>query len=170
VVRLARDPNMFRFLASCAPSAPIVLGDARLTLNASREQFDVIMLDAFTSDAIPTHLLTREALRGYLAHLKPHGVIVANITNRHIELASVFAAVGASEGLVMMRRADQGARQFMIDFHAPATAAALARSEEDLGSLVQASGWQRIDRGNVVPWTDDYADIMGAILRKKLGS
>src|SRR4029079_2950887 len=66
VVRLARDPNMFRFLSSCAPDAPIVLGDARLTLAASPQQFDLIVLDAFSSDAIPTHLLTREALRSYL--------------------------------------------------------------------------------------------------------
>ena len=74
VVRLARDPNMFRFLSSCAPEAPVVLGDARLTLAASAQQFDLIVLDAFSSDAIPTHLLTREALRGYLARLSPHGM------------------------------------------------------------------------------------------------
>ena len=64
VVRLARDPSLFRFLSACAPSAPIVLGDARLTLAASPQQFDLIVLDAFSSDAIPVHLLTREALRG----------------------------------------------------------------------------------------------------------
>ena len=70
VVRLARDPDMFRFMSSCAPAAPVVLGDARLTLAASAQQFDLIVLDAFSSDAIPTHLLTREALRGYLARLR----------------------------------------------------------------------------------------------------
>ena len=91
------------------------------------------MLDAFSSDAIPTHLLTREALRGYLAHLTPHGVIVMHISNRHMELAKVVAAVGAAEGLVTVVKADDKATQFVTDFHAAALVAALARDAADLG-------------------------------------
>ncbi len=167
VVRLARDPTVFRFLSSCAPSAPIVLGDARLTLAASPQQFDLIVLDAFSSDAIPTHLLTREALRGYLARLSPHGMILMHISNRHVELPSVVAAVGAAEGLVTFSKADENANQFMTDFHAAALVAVLARNEADLGALPGSAGWRKVD-STVAPWTDDYSDIIGAIVRKKL--
>jgi hypothetical protein len=168
VVRLARDPNVFRFLSSCAPSAPVVLGDARLTLSAAPQQFDLIVLDAFSSDAIPVHLLTREALRGYLARLSPHGVILMHISNRHMELAKVVAAVGASEGLVTYGKADDKANDFTIDFRANAMVSILARSEADLAPLAR-TGWEKAAPGDVAAWTDDYSDIMGAILRKKLG-
>src|SRR3954470_21339016 len=67
VIRIARDPRLFTFLSSCAPDAPVVAGDARLTLEASSGRYDLIVLDAFSSDSIPAHLLTREALAGYLS-------------------------------------------------------------------------------------------------------
>jgi hypothetical protein len=168
VVRLARDPNLFRFLSACAPSAPVVLGDARLTLTASTQQFDLIVLDAFSSDAIPVHLLTREALRGYLARLSPHGAILMHISNRHMELAKVVAAVGASEGLVTFGKADDKANSFTTDFRANAMVAVLARRDADLAPLAR-NGWEKAGTPKVADWTDDYSDIMGAILRKKLG-
>ena len=167
VVRLALDPNMFRFLSSCAPSAPIVLGDARLTLAASPQKFDLIILDAFTSDAIPTHLLTREAFRSYLAHLTPRGVIIAHITNRHMDLSGVIAAVGASEGLVTFIKADENARQFHVDYRAPTRLTILARDPADLGALPRTDGWRKQEvEPKIAAWTDDYSDIIGAIMRK----
>jgi spermidine synthase len=168
VVRLASDPKLFHFLQKCPP-AGIVLGDARLTLAASPKQYDLIVLDAFSSDAIPTHLLTREALRGYLAHLTPQGAIVMHISNRHMELAKVVAAIGAAEGLVTFVKADEKARAFLTDLHAAALVAMLARRESDLGRLPQTEGWRRTEAGDVAAWTDDYSDILGAIVRKKMG-
>jgi hypothetical protein len=169
VVRLARDPASFRFLASCAPDAPIVLGDARLTLVASSQQFDLIVLDAFSSDAIPTHLLTREALRGYLAHLAPHGMVLIHISNRHLELPKVVAAVGAAEGLTTLVKTDRNPIDLTADLRAAAMVAVLARSEADFGALLGAEGWETTEAGGVVAWTDDYSDIIGAMLRKKFG-
>ncbi|MEJ0076878.1 MAG: fused MFS/spermidine synthase [Alphaproteobacteria bacterium] len=169
VVRLARDPNIFRFLSSCAPDTPVVLGDARLTLAASPQQFDLIVLDAFSSDAIPTHLLTREALRGYLAHLSPHGMLLIHISNRHLELAKVVAAMGATEGLVTLVKTDRNDIDFTTDLRAAAQVAVLARNEADFGSLLGAGGWEKAEAGAVAPWSDDYSDIIGAMLRKKLG-
>ena len=144
VVRLARDPAMFRFLSSCAPEAPIVLGDARLTLAASPQQFDLIVLDAFSSDAIPTHLLTREALRGYLAHLAPHGMLLVHISNRHLELAKVVAAVGATEGLTTLVKTDRPTRTSPPTLRAAAMVAVLARSEADFGAC-RAEGWEKTE-------------------------
>jgi spermidine synthase len=169
VVRLARDPNTFRFLSSCAPNAPVVLGDARLTLAASPQQFDLIVLDAFSSDAIPTHLLTREALRGYLAHLSPHGMLLLHISNRHLELAKVVATEGATEGLTTLIKTDHNRTDFKQDLRAAAMVTVLARNEADFGSLLGAEGWEKVEAGAVAPWTDDYSDIIGAMLRKKLG-
>jgi len=169
VVRLARDPNMFRFLSSCAADAPVVLGDARLTLAALPQQFDLIVLDAFSSDPLPTHLLTREALRGYPGHLAPHGMLMAHISNRHLELAKVVAAVGATEGLTTIVKTDRPHSDFTVDLRMAAQVAVLARNEADFGSLLGAEGWQKTEPSGVVAWTDDYSDIIGAMLRKKLG-
>ncbi|MBV8837862.1 MAG: fused MFS/spermidine synthase, partial [Alphaproteobacteria bacterium] len=166
VVRLARDPNIFRFISECAPTAAVVLGDARLTLKNAQAQYDLIVLDAFSSDAIPVHLLTREALRGYLARLSPHGVIVMHISNRHMELLNVVAAIGAAEGLVTYARQDQTA-DVMEKLQANALVAALARRAADLAPLTQ-KGWREAEPSpSVAPWADDYSDVIGAIWRKK---
>jgi len=168
VARLARDPRHFRFLSSCAPDAEIVLGDARLTLAKSPKQFDLIVLDAFSSDAIPVHLLTREALRSYLARLAPRGMILMHISNRHMELGSVAAAVGAAESLAVLIKTDDKAQAFKSDYRAAALVAALARDPNSLGPLRVTDGWKSMP-STVTPWTDDYADLLGAIWRKKLG-
>ncbi len=110
VVRIAKDPRLFSFLSSCAPDAGIVLGDARLTLAKAQQRHDLIIIDAFSSDSIPVHLLTREAVAGYLSLLEDDGVLVMHISNRHMELGRVVAAVGAAEGLVTYLRQDDGLR------------------------------------------------------------
>jgi hypothetical protein len=169
VAHIARDPSRFRFLSSCAPDAPIILGDARLTLTASEGRYDVIVLDAFSSDAIPVHLLTREALAGYLTKLSSHGVIVMHISNRHMALAPVVAAVAAADGLVTWLKEDKKAGDFLLDYHANAHVAVVARSDEDLGSLRSQPGWNRVQASAADVWTDDFSNILGAIWRKKAG-
>jgi protein-L-isoaspartate O-methyltransferase len=104
VVRIAS--RFFSFLSNCAPDVGIVMGDARLTLAAARQRYDMIIIDAFSSDAIPVHLMTREAVAGYLSRLEDDGVLVVHISNRHMELGRVVAAVGAAEGLVTYFRRD----------------------------------------------------------------
>src|SRR5262249_50960811 len=88
VARVATDPRELTYISRCARGpVDIVLGDARLTLAAQpASAFDMLLLDAFSSDAVPTHLLTVEAMRGYLSHLKPDGVLVLHLSNRHLEL------------------------------------------------------------------------------------
>jgi len=168
VVRLASDKTMFRFLSDCGPAEQIVTGDARITLAGSPGPYDLIVLDAFSSDAIPVHLLTREAFAGYLGRLAPRGVIAIHISNRHLELASVVAAVGATQGLVTYFREDDQARDFRKDYHASAKVVALAKSAADLGDLPSRTGWSRIDpRPGVPAWTDDYSDVLSAIVRKR---
>jgi hypothetical protein len=168
VVRIAKNPNLFRFMSACAPDADVVMGDARLTLPAARQRHNLIVIDAFSSDAIPVHLLTREAIVGYLSVLERDGVLVMHISNRHLELAKVVAAVGASEGLVTYVKQDVRSDN-PID-RAAAIVAALARSPKNLGKLPQQRGWNEIKPDpRVAAWTDDYSNIFGAILRKKFG-
>ena len=98
VVRIARDPRYFSFLSSCAPEPPVVLGDARLTLAASPERYDLIVLDAFSSDVIPVHLLTREALAGYSRISTPAARWSCTFPTGTWSLARVVAAMGAAGG------------------------------------------------------------------------
>jgi hypothetical protein len=169
VVEIAKNPRFFNFVSSCKPDLPVVLGDARLTLGRSPQRFDLIVLDAFSSDAIPVHLLTREAMAAYLAHLEPNGVLVLHISNRHMELARVVAAVGAELGLVTLVKQDTRADATM-DLKANALIAVLARRPEDFGDLPKLPDWHEVKPDpRVSAWTDDYSNIFGAILRKKFG-
>src|SRR5262249_10692422 len=169
VVRIARDPNLFNFISVCSPGLPVVLGDARLTLLGSSERYDLIILDAFSSDAIPVHLLTREAIAGYLSRLEPGGVLLLHISNRHMDLGPVAASVGATEGLVTWLKQDNRPDIVPPAFKLNALVAALARDPRDLGDLPQRAGWHELRPDPTVrAWTDDYSDILGAILRKKL--
>jgi SAM-dependent methyltransferase len=90
VVHVARDTGYFSFLRTCLPGASFVIGDARLTLGHAPGEFDLIILDAFSSDAIPIHLITREALALYGRKLAPGGMLFFHITNRHLDLAPVL--------------------------------------------------------------------------------
>jgi predicted O-methyltransferase YrrM len=170
VVRLASDEKYFRFLSVCGPIERIVLGDARITLAASPKRYDLIVLDAFSSDAIPLHLLTREAFAGYLTRLAPNGVIAIHVSNRHMELSSVVAAVGAAGGLVAYGKQDSQANDFLKDYRANAKVVVLAKSVADVGDLPSRRGWTRLAPvPGIAAWTDDYSDVLRAILRKKLG-
>ncbi|HEY8004007.1 MAG TPA: fused MFS/spermidine synthase, partial [Phenylobacterium sp.] len=100
VVALADDPTAFTYIRQCA-RGPIdwVVGDARLTLaREPADAFDLLLMDAFSSDSVPAHLLTLEAMRGYLARIKPDGVIVFHLSNRNLELASPVAATALAAG------------------------------------------------------------------------
>ncbi|MGF3021952.1 spermidine synthase [Methylobacterium aquaticum] len=166
VARIARDPAQFRFLSECGPDMPVVLGDARLTLAHAPGELGLLMIDAFSSDAIPAHLLTREALALYLEKLSPNGVLVMHITNRHLDLSRIVARVGAEFGL-----STYVAREtFPFDpvrFRAAGTVAALARDPAHLGGLAADPAWQRIAPDmNRRPWTDDFSNILQAMADK----
>src|SRR3954447_6660227 len=168
VVRIARDPHRFEFLSRCAPETPVIVGDARLTLDASTDSYDLIVLDAFSSDTIPVHLLTREAVAGYLSKLSPHGVILLHISNRHLDLAPVVANVAQSLGLAAFMREDNSAGDLLTTLKANARLVVLARDTADAGSV--AGDWAPLqpDRSSAL-WTDDYSNILGVMLRKKFG-
>lgn len=170
VVQIARNPQLFNFMSSCAPDARVVLGDARLTLAQSHETHDLIVLDAFSSDVIPTHLLTWEAIEGYLSRLAPQGALVLHISNRYLELANVVAAIAAGEGLVAKGKLDVRAPSVPWNYRTDAQVVVLARSSDTLRNFERVPGWAPLlVDASVAPWTDDYSDIFGALLRRQAG-
>jgi hypothetical protein len=117
------------------------------------------------------HLLTREAFAGYSSRLAPNGVIAVHVSNRHMEIASIVSAVGAAEGLIAYVKQDDQANQFLQDYRLNAEVVVLAKSVVDFGDLPSRRGWRRLEPVNgITAWTDDYSDVLRAILRKKLGS
>lgn len=167
IVDVATDPGYFTFLESCAPDAKIVLGDARLTLaDASDGVYDLIIVDAFSSDAIPIHLLTKEAMAIYLRKLAPGGIVVMHISNRHMELGSVVAGIAQANGLVTRQNSRAKENEDSDKYLFSSTVAACARTDADFGVLTrQEKGWELLPAPSRRVWTDDYSNIVGAMLR-----
>ena len=164
VVKIALDKSKFRFMSECAPKAKIVLGDARLTLTEQPATYDYLMLDAFSSDSIPVHLLTREALQLYMQRLKENGLLVIHISNRNLELQSVIAALAQDAGLsIKAIPVKPIASGFANKF--PAAVAVLAKKPETLNVFTQQNGWLNPPTNNVAVWTDDYSNIISALWR-----
>ena len=160
VVRLAREH--FAALRTCAPDAVIEVGDARLLLEREETAFDFLALDAFSSDAIPVHLLTLEAFRSYLRVLAPEGVLAVHISNRHIDLEPAVAALAARTGLVA-RIKRYSAPKALSETKASTSShlVVLARNEGTLRALGLDADWIPLgtpDRVRV--WTDDYTSIV----------
>jgi hypothetical protein len=166
VIKIARDPEQFGFLSHCAPTAKIILGDARLTLAAQpASAFDYLLIDAFSSDTIPIHLLTREAIALYVSRLKDDGILVIHISNRHLELQSVVAALARDANLAIKTRIQITKSTSLADPNS-SEAAIFARQPETLAPFTEELGWKQPANNNVSVWTDDYSNILGAIWRK----
>jgi hypothetical protein len=167
VEKLARSSGRFHYLERCAPDVPVVLGDARLTLAESPDKYDLVLLDAFSSDAIPVHLMTREAMAIYVSKLAPHGIVMMHISNRHLELGSVVAGIAQANGLVS-RVNNRAAREGEDDARYIFTSNVVisAREESDFGELLEDSDWNELNiNANQRIWTDDYSNVVGAIVR-----
>jgi hypothetical protein len=162
IERIARDERLFTMLKRVGDQARVVLGDGRLSLRASTEQYDFLLLEAFTSDAIPVHLITREAVALYLAHLAPHGVLAFHISNRYLDLAPVLANLAAADGLTALVRGqgfgDLSAEERQEGFLASRWVV-LARTASDLAPLTQDQRWQPLTGTAAAAWTDDFSNI-----------
>jgi hypothetical protein len=167
MIRIARDPQNFTFLSECGP-VPITLGDARLTLaEAPDGSYDAIIVDAFSSDAIPIHLLTREAMEIYLKKLSPTGIVAIHVSNRHLELASVVTGIASANGMVARLNEGGDVMENDSDYVFLGTIVAAARKDEHFGPIALSQFWelQTPDQKQWV-WTDDYSNIIGSLIRK----
>jgi hypothetical protein len=160
VLKLSRD-GTFTYLAKCAPRAKVVLGDARLELVATRPgSLDLLVIDAFSSDAIPLHLLTDEAIGVYLRALSPKGLLLVHISNRYIELQPVLSAAARERGLAAAIRNDNPADRTLLT---PSAWVALSRDPAQLKALAAGGAdapWDKLDPPAPRVWTDDHASIL----------
>lgn len=173
VIEIARERKIFSFLEKCAPDVPITLGDARLTLAAVPEgKFDILALDAFSSDSIPLHLLTKEAFATYRKALKPDGILLVHISNRYIDLNPVVAAEAKANGWNAALRHDSPTEQLINRGNRASQWIALSRDPAKLAELTgkvdkvksryyNSEQWLQLDApGKTSPWTDDYASVL----------
>jgi SAM-dependent methyltransferase len=167
IIRIATNPAVFSYLTECGP-VDIKVGDARLTLaDAPDGSYDVILVDAFSSDAIPIHLLTREAMAVYKQKLTPHGIVSIHVSNRHLELASVVAGIAEANGMVARLNEGGDTTEIDAEYQFLGTVVAVARADEDFGRIAQSEHWPReVPDPKQWVWTDDYSNVIGSIVRK----
>jgi spermidine synthase len=166
---IAHDASLFRFMRSCAPDAKTVLGDGRLTLATAEPGLDLLLLDTFSSDAVPMHMLTREAFALYKSRLGPQGVLLVNISNRNMELADAVAASAAANGMVTARELDLNSAGDSRDtMRFQSEIVLVAQSQTELEALKLGPAWHRLRPSpDVRVWTDDYSNVLDAILAKR---
>jgi hypothetical protein len=164
VERIARDSLFFSYLSDCGERCTVVTGDARLSLALTREgAWDLVVLDAFSSDAIPVHLVTSEAFALYGTRLAEGGAILVHYSNRHLALEPVLGRIAHAHGLFALSRADPAgpepgsgkmASEWMV----------MARDARDLGPLIVDPRWVPAARSSGAPlWTDDHSSLAGVL-------
>jgi hypothetical protein len=171
VIRIAENPRYFTYLADARdrPGADVrtLAVDGRLGLRAMPDaSYDVIVIDAFSSDAIPTHLITREAVAMYASRLKPRGVIAFHVSSRFFDLRPVLARIADDQRLVCYARDDKDVPpEKTAEAKRPSVWVVLARDENDLGQLARAAPrWVRLGSSLGDPlWTDEYTNVLGVL-------
>jgi len=168
VEKVSRDERFFTFLRDCPPTAKVVIGDARLTLRDAPDHSQaLIVIDAFTSDSIPTHLLTREAIAGYRKKLAPDGVLALHISNRHLKLAPVIGNLARDAGLVGRVSLTRPTSNTNLLIASPAELVVLTADEATLGPLLKSPAWVLLPTDPTERvWTDGYVNILRALFRR----
>ena len=152
----------FTHLRFCGKNCDVVISDGRTGIQQTPDQqFDVLMLDAFNSDSIPQHLVSREAIQLYLTKLKPDGLLLFHTSSRYFDVARLVAAATIDAKLVgfFRRSSDEN-----FPFKASSDYIVAARRVEDLGSILNKPEWLRLNSGVDLPaWTDDYSNMMSLV-------
>jgi hypothetical protein len=166
MVDTARDPKYFTYIKNCEPDLKPVIGDARLTFAREPDGiYDLIIVDAYSSDAIPIHLATEEAMEIYKNKLAPQGAVVMHVSNRHLELSSVVVGIAEANGLESWVYSEDSGRDNEYIF--ATSVVVCAREEADVGKLASSDQWAltEADEKQRV-WTDDYSNVLGAVWRR----
>jgi len=169
VVRIAFDPEFFTFISDSKATVDSVVGDARLSLVKEPDgAFDLIMLDAFSSDAIPVHLITLEAGQLYRSKLKPRGLLAIHITNRYLDLRGVIASLALDLKLVAMSRYDTSKEFTELETNTGRLSSSwvVLGTDGPWAAALAGKKWERIDnRTTEHAWTDDFSDVLTVFRR-----
>jgi SAM-dependent methyltransferase len=157
VLELAR--NQFTYLADTPARVEVVLGDGRLSLEREPDQhFDLLVMDAFSGDSVPVHLITREALRTYFRHLQPGGILAVNVSNKYLDLLPVMEAGARCFGKVALYSSFTAEDDDVICFSVGWVLIADPATSEAMSKL--AGSLQRLpERADFRIWTDDYSNL-----------
>lgn len=166
MIEIASGDENFTFIENCMPNPDIKLGDARLTLaKEAAASFDLLVVDAFSSDAVPVHLMTAEAMQLYLSKLTPDGVVLLHISNRYLDLEAVLGATAAAvpgiHGFVLTDDAADGSYA-----QSSSSVGLFAKSEAALEGYKELADYKPLDASKMRPWTDDYSDILRPFISK----
>jgi hypothetical protein len=166
MVDTARDPKYFTYISSCQPDLKPVIGDARLTFAKEPDGvYDLIIVDAYSSDAIPIHLATEEAMAIYKNKLAPQGAVVMHVSNRHLELSSVVVGIADANDLKSWVFSEDSGRDNEYIFATSVVVS--AREDADVGKLASSDEWAETDANEKQRvWTDDYSNVLGAVWRR----
>lgn len=163
VIKVAKDRHLFSYLSDCTPDAPVVEGDARISIAGEPDDsFDVLVLDAFSSDAIPAHIVTRQAFETYARKLAPGGMVLAHISNRHLNLEPVLAAERNWNPMVMLDV--EGARKG--GFQMESIWVGMSRDRAVMAALRKNDRrWRPAHvRPGYAGWTDQRSSIMPILI------
>lgn len=166
IVKVAQNPELFTYLSRTPATVEIVLGDARLTLNKQPdEKFDLLVLDAFSSDAIPMHLLTREALSMYLKKIRPSGILAVHISNRYLNLKPPLAVASRELGVPAIDQIFTVLPMARItDFATGSEWVVFCRDPKVMEMLRKTGLWVSLSPpANFPVWTDDYSNILSVL-------
>ena len=166
VAQFASDPEHFSYLSDCTPGSAIVLGDGRLSLAAEPQgDFNLLLLDAFSSASVPAHLLTREAGELYLSRLSDRGVLVMHVSNKHMNLKTLVARI-ADDLDVPARYKFYAADPNQASIYEAQTSQVviLANSDAAFEAFDLKRGWTPLEGDGKRPWSDDYSNVIGAII------
>ncbi|NCC21998.1 MAG: hypothetical protein EOM26_05995 [Alphaproteobacteria bacterium] len=167
IAEIAQDPAFFTYLRDCPPEYDIHIGDGRVQIARMPDNsYDMIVLDAFSSDNIPVHLLTIEAFELYRDKLKPGGVIAINISNRYMDLKPVVAANARDAGMTALFRFTRHGKLANSEIMYSAVMFAVVTDNADIQVDLRQKGWTApIELFGERAWTDDYANLLKVILR-----
>jgi hypothetical protein len=162
VIEIASNPTYFTYISQCNPKMTMKIGDARLSLEQEPDhKFDLFVVDAFSSDSIPTHLLTQEAIKLYFDKIKPDGILALHITNRHLALKNVLAV--HEKQLQLSGLMQEFKPQQEIPLVIATDWVVMAKKPQVLDKLRQSQlgSWQKLPINfEVKPWTDDFTNIV----------
>jgi predicted O-methyltransferase YrrM len=168
VVRVSTNPANFSYTTRCARGdIGFVLGDARLTLSRQPPgRYDILLIDAFSSDSVPAHLLTVEAVRMYLSKLKPDGVVILHLSNRNLDLVRPAEAVALAAGAKALVQRHHANPMLPALWESSEDAVILGRDDVALAPFLADPRWRRVSAPGVRAWTDDYTNLFGALVRR----
>ncbi|WP_234999121.1 spermidine synthase [Ruegeria sp. AU67] len=167
VDQVARNPSLFTYISECAPDSPTHLGDARIVLAHTDYSFDILVLDAYSSDAIPVHLITEEAVRMYTERLADDGILVFHISNRYYDLVDPLARIADKRGLhaaKQFHRIEPGANELGAS---DSQVVIISPDQGRVDGFVQNGKWLPVVSDGGEPWTDDKANLLSALILLK---